>query len=208
MQCIRLAQVPRGRPSRASKTPFLIAPLAISFALAAPARAVSTSIVVSQVYGGGGNAGATYKNDFIELYNRGATTVSVTGWSVQYGASGGTTWQVTSLSGSIPPGKYYLVQEAQAGGTQNLPTPDATGGIAMGATAGKVALVNNTTLLTGTGCPFAASIVDFVGYGSGTNCSEGSPTVTLTNTTAALRPGKAPPTRTARLGLRRARPPS
>ncbi|MEQ1530867.1 MAG: hypothetical protein ABL925_16240, partial [Methylococcales bacterium] len=35
------------------------------------AYAVSPNIVISQVYGGGGNTGATYKNDFIELFNRG-----------------------------------------------------------------------------------------------------------------------------------------
>ncbi len=33
------------------------------------AHAVSTDVVISQVYGGGGNSGATYKNDFIELFN-------------------------------------------------------------------------------------------------------------------------------------------
>src|SRR5947209_20460458 len=75
--------------------------------------APSPNIVISQVYGGGGNAGATLKNDFIELYNRGNTTVNVTGWSVQYASSGGTTWtNSTTLSGSIAPGKYYLIQEA------------------------------------------------------------------------------------------------
>ncbi len=45
------------------------------------AQAVSTTIVISQVYGGGGNSGATYKNDFIELFNRGTTTVDITGWT-------------------------------------------------------------------------------------------------------------------------------
>src|SRR5207249_585645 len=83
-------------------------------------------IVISQIYGGGGNSGATYKNDFIELFNRGAAPVNVTGWSVQYASATGTTWQVTNLSGSISPGQYYLIQElAGAGGTTNLPTPDA-----------------------------------------------------------------------------------
>ena len=55
-----------------------------SIAVTPPVAAVSTSVVISQVYGGGGNAGATYKNDFIELYNLGSTPVDVTGWSVQY----------------------------------------------------------------------------------------------------------------------------
>src|SRR5438270_2201112 len=96
---------------------------------------VSTTIVISQVYGGGGNSGATYKNDFIEIFNRGAAPVSVTGWSVQYASATGTTWQVTNPNGSIAPGQYYLIQElAGAGGSVNLPTPDATGVIPMSAT--------------------------------------------------------------------------
>ena len=86
--------------------------------------AVSSDIVVSQVFGGGGNSGATLKNDFIELFNRGATSVSVTGWSVQYASAAGSTWQTTSLTGSIAPGQHYLVQQAAgAGGTLDLPTP-------------------------------------------------------------------------------------
>ncbi|HWB95260.1 MAG TPA: lamin tail domain-containing protein, partial [Bryobacteraceae bacterium] len=71
-------------------------------------------VVISQVYGGGGNSGATLRNDFIELFNSGDTAVSLSGWSVQYqSAAGSGTWQVTPLSGSIAPGRYYLVQEAQ-----------------------------------------------------------------------------------------------
>ncbi len=155
---------------------------------ATPAQAVvSTTIVISQVYGGGGNSGATYKNDFIELYNLGAAPVDVTGWSVQYVSPGGTgTWAVTNLSGTIQPGKYYLVQEAAgAGGTVSLPTPDASGTLAMGGTAGKVALVNLTTPLNGA-CP-TTGVVDLVGYGTTANCSETAPTAVLTNSTAALR---------------------
>jgi len=167
----------------------LLAAVAILFAVAAPIEATSSTIVISQVYGGGGNTGATYTNDFIELYNLGGSTVDVSGWSVQYASSTGTSWQKTNLTGSIAPGHYYLVQEAAgAGGTTPLPTPDATGSIAMSATAGKIALVSNQTIIpSGTSCPSTA-IVDFVGYGTVTNCFEGAgPTATLTNTTAALR---------------------
>src|SRR5205814_10628619 len=121
-------------------------------------------------YGGGGNAGATFKNDFIELFNRGNAAVNLSGWSVQYTNSTGTTSQATNLSGTIQPGRYYLVQEdAGARGTVNLPTPDATGTRTMSATAGKVALVSTTTLLSGA-CP-TTNVVDFVGYGSA-NCFE------------------------------------
>ena len=150
------------------------------------AFAVSNSIVISQVYGGGGNSGAPLRNDFIELYNRGATPVSVTGWSVQYAATTGTSWQRTALSGTIPPGGYYLVQEAAGANAAApaLPTPDASGAIPMSATAGKVALVDNNVTIGAISCPTA---VDFVGYGSATNCSETAPTANLSNTTAALR---------------------
>jgi uncharacterized protein len=143
------------------------------------------SVVISQIYGGGGNAGATYKNDFIELHNRSASAVDLSGWSVQYGSATGSTWQHTDLSGSLPAGGTYLIQEAAgSGGTATLVSPDATGTIAMSATAGKVALVSSTTPLSG--CP-ASGVVDLVGYGTTANCSETSPTANLSNTTAALR---------------------
>ncbi|BCT91906.1 nuclease [Lysobacter helvus] len=134
--------------------------------------AAHAQVVISQVYGSGGNSGATLKSDFIELRNNGATAVDLSTWSVQYASSVGTTWQRTNLTGSIAAGGYYLVKEADgAGGSTALPTPDATGTIAMSGTAGKVALVANQVTLSGA-CPLA-SAVDFVGYGSA-NCFEGT----------------------------------
>jgi DNA/RNA endonuclease G (NUC1) len=160
---------------------------------AGPSRGLGAAspVVISQVYGGGGNAGTVYKNDFIELYNPGANPVSLDGWSVQYASASGTTWQVTTLSGSIAAGGYYLVQEAAGtttgGGATPLPTPNATGTIPMAAGAGKVALVSGTAALTGTACPivYTGGIVDYVGYGTGSggaNCFEGATAApTLTN---------------------------
>jgi hypothetical protein len=150
-------------------------------------------VVISQVYGGGGNIGATLTNDFVELFNRGTTTVSLNGWSVQYAATTGVNWSRTDLSGTIAPGQYYLIQQWQgAGGTTSLPTPDAIGTIAMHQERGKVVLVaSRTTIPVGTVQPAGPSIIDVVGYGSGTNCFEGSgPAPTLSNTTAALRNGE------------------
>jgi uncharacterized protein len=145
-------------------------------------------LAISQLYGGGGNSGATLKNDFIEIFNRGAIAVSLGGWSVQYAAAGGTgAWTQTPLTNvTLQPGQYYLVQEAQgAGGTVDLPPPDAVGTTPMAAGAGKVALVNSTLPLNGA-CPTGSSIADLVGYGAA-NCSEGSTAPTLSNTTAGLR---------------------
>ncbi len=159
----------------------------------APAQVWATgNVVISQVYGGGGNSGATFRNDFIELFNRSNVAVSLSGWSVQYASATGTTWQRTDLSGTLQPGQYYLVQEAVGtGGTVPLPTPDANGSIPMSATAGKVALVNSTTLLTcSTGCATLPSMVDFIGYGGTANSFEGAgPAPALTNTTVAARSG-------------------
>lgn len=147
-------------------------------------------VVISQIYGGGGNSGATLKNDFIEIFNPGTTAVSVAGWSVQYASAAGTTWQVTALTGTIQPGAYVLIQEAAgAGGTVSLPTPDASGAIAMAAGAGKVALAPGTTALSGA-CPASTAVVDLVSFGTtASDCGFGT-TATLTNTTAALRNGQ------------------
>lgn len=167
-------------------------PLAVAvftaFNFAPMAHAVSPDIVISQVYGGGGNAGASYQNDFIELFNRGSAPVSLNGMSVQYASSAGSTWtNKTNLPNIVVmPGQYYLIQQAGGAVGAVLPTADLTGTINMSGSAGKVALVNSTTALSGL-CP-TAGIVDFVGFGPATNCSETSPTTAnLTSSTAASR---------------------
>ena len=159
------------------------------FGLACTAQA---AVQISQVYGGGGNSGAPYNADFVELRNTGSSAVSLSGWSLQYASSSGTTWggsQLTPLSGAIPAGGFYLVKLATGSnaGAPALPTPDATGSTTMSASQGKVALVSSTTPLSGA-CPLGhSSIVDFVGFG-GANCFEGGgATPALSNTTAALR---------------------
>ncbi len=156
------------------------------FACASFAQSGSPHLVISQVYGGGGNTGAALRNDFIELFNRGSQPVDVTGWTVQYASATGAAWQTTALDGVIEPGQYYLVQQAAGtGGTTSLPVPDATGSIAMSATAAKVALVRGAVALSG-GLPTDPAIVDLVGYGMA-DFAETTPAAALSNTTAALR---------------------
>ncbi len=165
-------------------------------------------LVISQLYGGGDNSGAPFRNDFIELYNRGTTTVdfSLTPYSVQYagvGSNFSSSNKTNLTTGSIAPGKYFLIQES--GGTTNgvaLPTPDATGSISMASTSGKVALVVGTTALAAANCPGDdgsspfnpgdATVADFVGYGSSASnaghCYEGAgPSAAPSNTTADFR---------------------
>jgi len=169
------------------------AALAAALALAAPAGAASPDVVISQAYGGGGNAGATLRNDFIELFNRGTAPVDLSSWSVQYNSAAGTGgWQVTTLTGTLAPGRYHLVQESQGtGGTVDLPTPDDVGAIPMSGTAGRVALVTNQTALTcntAPRCSTAAGVRDFVGWGATAADFEGAaPAPGTTNPTAVLR---------------------
>jgi len=147
-------------------------------------------LVISQIYGGGGNASATYTNDFIEIFNRGTTIVdfSITPHSVQYAAatSNFSTNKTDLLAGVLMPGHYFLIREGSGGSTGgNLPTPDASGSVNLSATAGKVALVSGTGALSGSGCALSVAVVDFLGYGSSANCFETAPVpVSSTNSNA------------------------
>jgi predicted extracellular nuclease len=167
-------------------TSLLASGLAVAV-IAAPAQAASTDVVVTEVYGGGGNSGAPYTNDFVELTNNSSAAIDVSGWSVQYASAAGSTWQVTKLIGSIAPGATYLVQEGGGANGQPMPTPNVTGTIPMSATAGKIALVTTQTALTcGATCHADPSVKDYVGYGTA-NDSETTPAPGLSNTTSAAR---------------------
>src|SRR5450759_3072676 len=70
-------------------------------------------MVISQVYGAGGNDGAVLKNDYVELFNAGTASATLTGWSVQYESSAGTgnfasgVSMLIQLSGTVAPTQYY-----------------------------------------------------------------------------------------------------
>jgi uncharacterized protein len=173
-------------------------------ALPASGLAIDPPVVISQVYGGGGNSGAPLRNDYVELFNRSDSAVSLAGLSIQYASAtgtgnfGATATLLTALPEvTLQPGQYFLVQQAAGSNTSApaLPTPDATGVIAMAATSGKVALVDG---VTGLGCNGGsttcssdqqARIRDLVGYGTA-NFFEGSGAAPeLSNTTAGFRAG-------------------
>jgi len=159
----------------------------ISFRTSEPEDGCDGSLVVSQIYGGGGNALATWANDYVELHNRGASAVSLEGWSLQSASAAGSVWLVSELPNvSIPGGGYYLVRLASAG-ANGAPIDDAdfTSDVNLGGGAGKVALVSTTTAL-GAVLPDAAPLVDLVGYGTA-SAAEGTPVGELSSTTAAIR---------------------
>lgn len=163
--------------------------------VAAPAQAAvdpAGTLLIDEVYGGGGNSGAPLSNDFVELVNTGSAPVDVSGYSVQYAPAAGTNWSGRiNLTGSIPAGTSYLVQagtnDASVGSP--LPTPDATGSTNFSATSGNVALVSNQTALTctTTACATDPAVVDLVGYGTGAAFAGDGPAPAPSNTASITR---------------------
>lgn len=168
--------------------------------------AQSSTVVISQVYGGGGaNTGTpTYKADYIELHNVSSSSQSLDGFSLQYGSSsgafGGSSSQIYAFTSgtSIPAGGYLLVQcgtVGTAGSDFPVTADQTTTNLSLSSSSGKVALVNG---VTGLGCGATASpctlpataIIDVVSYGASNN-GEGNTTVNngvaLTNTQGAVR---------------------
>ena len=170
----------------------LLAFLAALLLFPSAAHSGTSDVVVSQIYGGGGNAGATFRNDYVELFNGGSGTIDLSGWTVQYATAAGTTWKATALSGTIAAGRYYLVQlasNAYVGAV--LPPADATGTSNLGGTSGKIALVRGATALTcgasAGSCSADPLLADLVGYGSATDFEGAGSAPGLSNTSAAVR---------------------
>jgi hypothetical protein len=154
----------------------------------------TSGLVISQIFGGGGNAGSPYTNDYVELFNRGASAVNVSGWTVQYATAAGTSWQVTPLAGTIEPGAHQLVQLAGGAVGAPLPAPDATGTANLSAASGKIALVRDTAALTcgasAGSCSPLSQVEDLVGYGTAADYEGSAAAPGLSSTTAAIRAGE------------------
>ena len=160
---------------------------AYAFSLSKTSTPVSP-VVISQIYGGGGNQNATYTNDYIELFNSGKVAQNLSGWSVQCTSAPGptTTWFPVNLPDfTLQPGQYYLIQGAGGAVGGALPTANVISTASLGQTAGKVILVNITTAETDAN-PTGSQIIDKVAYGAST-VIEGTPSGALSNTTAAIR---------------------
>jgi predicted extracellular nuclease len=156
----------------------------------ASANTAGPGLVINEVYGGGGNSGATLKNDFVELRNTTTHTISLGGLSVQYRSATGTGPAVDPLpSVDVPAGDTYLVQEAAGtGGTVSLPNPDHTGSIAVAATAGQIFLADTASQIDpGTGDISSAHVLDFVGWGTAATSFETAKGPATTNTTSISR---------------------
>lgn len=160
------------------------------------ATAGPSGIVISQAYGGGGNTGAPYRNDFIELFNPTAASLSLNGLYLHWTSATGT-FSATPLAlndVTLAPGRYYLVQCAAGASTTapTLPNPDQTNcTFNMGATSFKVALTTSSAFPPSTaGSVSGGNVLDFVGAGTTANQYEGAaPAAAPSNTTSVLRGG-------------------
>ena len=158
-----------------------------------------TRLVISQMYGGGGNTGAPFTYDFLELYNPTAAAISLNGLSIQYAAATSASWNEVALPNvSVAAGHYFLIQAAAGTTVTNMPLVPAadfvisangsTGNqLNFSATAGKIVIANTTTPLA-VACPAASTYVDLIGFGPTANCFEGTgPAPAPSNTTADVR---------------------
>ena len=161
--------------------------LALATALSSAALAVPTATaatdgsaaVISEVFGGGGNKGAAFTHDFIELYNPTDAPIDLSGYTVEYFSASGNTGGKVVLSGTIAPHGYYLVQGAAGNGAGDaLPTPDAEGNLNMSGSKGSVQLADAT------GTP-----IDAIGYGAA-SLKEGTAAAGLSNAKSASRDDK------------------
>ncbi|MFO0688649.1 MAG: ExeM/NucH family extracellular endonuclease [Myxococcota bacterium] len=162
------------------------------------APSAGAQVVISQVYGGNGS---TFAQDYVELFNRGAAPVSLSGRSIQYSSATGTGLfsanGISLLSGTLQPGQYQLVGLATAASGAPLPTPLLAGSSAtnMSSTSGKVVLVDSTTGLACNGGSTPCSptqqalILDLVGYGTANFAEGGAAAPAATSTTALFRSG-------------------
>ena len=148
---------------------------------------LQSPVLISQVYGAGGSSGASRRNDYVELYNRSGSTQSLSNWTVQYASASGTSWTAIPLSGSLAPGRYYLLQLSSSGTAgSTLPTPDGTSSINISATKGKVALRSIATAFTGNTPIGQTGLEDLVGYGTSAGAFEGAGAAPAPSTTTAI----------------------
>jgi trimeric autotransporter adhesin len=154
----------------------------------------STTIVISEVYGGGGGSGATipFKNDYVELYNMTNEDIEMKDWSIQYNSSAGTNnYQTNVFSGTIKAKSFFLIQLGGGTAGADLPEPDFIGTLNMSATMGRVALRNNNVPLPASNPAVGEGIVDFVGYGTAVTFEGEAAAIALTNVTALERKANA-----------------
>ncbi len=154
-------------------------------------------VIITEVYGGGGNSGAAYTHDYIELYNTTNQMVDISGWSLQYyaQAADGEAKEVVVIPDAkmIASHSYFLIQGAGGANGEQLPVPDLIAEMAMAANGGKVILYDTSEVQTIDKTQINSIIknahfIDYVPYGKEAVPVWGSPMAT--NPTAVRSAGR------------------
>lgn len=145
---------------------------------------VNTGLMIYEVYGGGGNSGAVYKNDFVVLFNGTSVDIDLSDYSLQYASASGSFTNINVLSGTISAGKFFIIQLSGGANGVDLPNVDGTGTLNLSGSSGKIALALGNTQISGVN---GSNVVDFVGFGSANDFEGGAPVSTLSNSTSAKR---------------------
>ncbi|MGP9538372.1 ExeM/NucH family extracellular endonuclease [Brachybacterium sp. AOP43-C2-M15] len=161
-----------------------------------PARAAAVTpgdLRIQEVYGGGGNSGAAFRHDFVELVNTSDTDLDLTGWTLQYASATGSFnggAGTLALSGTVAAGETFLIQLAAGNGNgEPLPEADLVGGINVSGTQGVFALSDaaGTLQCTGATCAEDPAVIDLVGWGAAATFSGEAPAPATTNGTSIER---------------------
>ena len=165
----------------------------------------SSTVVISQVYGGGGASTGTtpaYLYDYVELHNISSVSQDISSWAIQYGSATGNFSGICYFPGNtiLSAGRYVLVQIGNAGkiGAELPVKPDfITTSFTLALGSGKVALTNeNQTSRLNCGsttspCIFPIeNVIDLVAYGVSNNAEGGvavNKGILMTNSVGAVR---------------------
>lgn len=169
---------------------------AVARSSASPVRPCPTTagegLVISQVYGNGGRAGALYARPFVELFNRSGVPISLRELSLQHrGSAAGFLDPTAGLPDVLlPPGGYFLIgypKAADAEGTDFTADFERTPSLPVEPGSERFALARVPSALGYAGLSFPSpdEILDLVGVDAAT--IEGNPTPAYTAQTAAVR---------------------
>ncbi len=168
------------------------------------AQTANPNLRISQIYSRGGEAGAAFQNDFIELFNRGQTNVDLSGWSLNISNFSGTPPNIqisatnirfTSPTGIIiPPGAHFLLKFGGSGSNgAPINNPDINlNPFPISDTGAQIVLLDKDKTLPLSYCPAApdltGNVADYVGYGIAI-CYENTVTVAPPQDQSLLRVG-------------------
>lgn len=162
--------------------------LLISSSVTMAQSTADPNIRISQIYMRGGEAGATFQNDYVELFNRGQTDVDVSGWSLNISNFAGTPPNIQISSTNIKffsspnlimrPGGHLLIKFGGGSNGQPITAPDINlSPFPLSDVGGQIILLPKDQTLPFHYCPAApdltGTVVDYVGYGTAI-CYEGT----------------------------------